>query len=288
VKHKFLFVFVTVLVLSSMILAGCTPAATAVAPTKAPEVPAGAVKMDYKEVPFAAQKLAAPDCNYGGNIKAIETVDELTVKFSLCKADPAFLGKIAVNAFGIYDKGQLDAYAGDAAKMNALPVGTGPYYVKEWVRGDHITFAANPNYWGGTIANKTFIMKWNKEAAARLLDLQSGNADGIEDIGTDDYATVTGDANLKLYPRVQNSFLYLGFNVDTPPYDNEKVRQAFALAIDREKIVKDFYPQGAVAAVQFLPPGVKPGYTADYKGYKYDPTTAKQMLTDAGFDFTKE
>jgi len=246
--------------------------------------------MNYTEVAFKPVKMAAPDCKYGGNFSSIEAKDESTVVFTLCAPDPAFLGKLTVNAFGIYDKGYLDSIGGDAVKINETPVGTGPYYVKEWVRGDHITFGVNPNYWGPKPTNNTFIMKWNKEAAARLLDLQAGNVDGIEDIGTDDYATVTADTNLKLYPRTLNSFLYLGFNVDTPPYTDEKVRQAFSMAIDRASIVKNFYPQGALPAVQFLPPGVKPGYTDGYNGaiYKYDPEAAKKMLTDAKFDFSKE
>jgi peptide/nickel transport system substrate-binding protein len=320
VKQRFVFVVVSMLLLASMLLSACQPAATAApapaatqppapAATAVPEAteapapaattppeptatsaPVNPVAMAYTEAAYAPIKMAAPDCKYGGNFSSIEATDESTVVFTMCAPDPAFLGKIAVNAFGIYDKGYLDSIAGDAVKINDTPVGTGPYYVKEWVRGDHITFGVNPNYWGDKPTNDTFIMKWNKEAAARLLDLQSGNVDGIEDIGTDDYATVTGDANLKLYPRTLNSFLYLGFNVDTPPYDNEKVRQAFSMAIDRASIVKNFYPQGALPAVQFLPPGVKPGYTDGYTGaiYKYDKEAAKQMLTDAKFDFSKE
>lgn len=280
-KRNGLFAFVTLLVVASMVLSACQAGTGAGGG-------AAAVKMTYKEAAYAAQKLEAPDCKYGGNIKAIESTDANTVQFTLCAPDPAFLGKISVNAFQIYDRGQLDAIAGDAVKINESPIGTGPYYVKEWVRGDHITYAVNPNYFGTKPANTTFILKWNKEAAARLLDLQSGNVDGIEDIGTDDYATVKGDANLQLVPRKLNSFLYLGFNVDTPPYDNEKVRQAFSLAIDRAKIVADFYPEGAKPAVQFLPPGVKPGYTDGYTGITTDQAKAKQMLTDAGFDFSKE
>jgi ABC-type transport system substrate-binding protein len=160
--------------------------------------------------------------------------------------------------------------------------------VKEWVRCDHITFTPNPNYWGVKPVNNEFILRWNKEAAARLLDLQSGNINGMDNVGTDDYATVEGDANLKLYPRTFNNFLYLGVQNETPPWDNEKIRQALAMAIDKEAIVKDFYPVGARAADQFAPPGVKPGYTDGYKAPGYDPEKAKQILTDEGFDFDKE
>ena len=53
------------------------------------------------------------------------------------------------------------------------------------------------------------------------------------------------------------------------------------MAIDKQKIVDDFYAPGSVAATQFVPPGVKPGFTDGYKGTTYDPAKAKQMLTDA-------
>ena len=117
------------------------------------------------------------------NFKSIEAVDELTVKFTFCAPEPAFLAKIAsVEAFDIYERANLKEIGGDATKMNETPVGTGPYIVKEWVRGDHITFVPNPTYFGEKPANTTFIMKWNKEAAARLLDLQAGNVSGIAEV----------------------------------------------------------------------------------------------------------
>ncbi len=84
-------------------------------------------------------------------------------------------------------------------------------------------------------ANTTFILKWNKEAAARLLDLQSGNVSGIAEVTADDLPTIEADPNLQLAPRKINNFLYLGINNTYPPFDNEKVRQAFAMAIDKQK-----------------------------------------------------
>jgi ABC-type transport system substrate-binding protein len=274
-----------------MFLAACTPAPAAPAapaaaePTTAPAAPE--VKPDYEEVAFAPAKKDA-GCEYGGNMKSIEAVDANTVVFSFCKPDPAFLAKISVPAFIILDTGYLKAIGGDAAKLAENPVGAGPYMVKEWVRGDHITFVPNPLYNGPAPKNSTFILKWNAEAAARLLDLQSGNIDGIDNVGTDDYATVSADANLKLYPRTFNNFLYLAFNNEIKPYDNETVRQALAMAIDKKRIVDNFYPEGATPATQFAPPGLKPGFTEGYSAPAYDPEKAKQMLTDAGFDFDQE
>jgi len=233
--------------------------------------------------------LAAPNCDYGGNFKSLEALDEFTVKFSFCAPEPAFLAKVSsVEAFDIYDQDNLKEIGGDAVKMNENPVGTGPYIVKEWVRGDHITFVPNPNYFGEKPVNTSFILKWNKEAAARLLDLQAGNVSGIAEVTADDMPIIQADPNLKLYPRVFNNFLYMGINNTRPPFDNEKVRQAFAMALNKQQIVDDFYSPGSTAATQFMPPGVKPGYTDGYSAPAYDPAKAKAMLEAEGFDFSKE
>ena len=258
-KHKTLYMFGALVLIFSMLLAACKPGGGEVAPTEAPAQPTVAV------APFESIKLEAPNCDYGGNVKSIESIDEFTVKVTLCNPDPAFIAKIAVPAFEIYDADFLKEIGGDAAKMNDAPVGTGPYVVKEWVRGDHVTFEPNPNYWG-TPAKNTFILKWNKEAAARLLDLQAGNVNGITQVTAEDIPTIEADQNLKLYPRVFNNFLYLGINNTKPPFDNVKVRQAFAMAINKQRIVDDFYTPGSTAATQFVPPGVNPGFTEGYKG----------------------
>lgn len=283
-KRNMLFYVATVVVLLSVILSAC------VTPTQAPAVKSTEAPKptDVPVVAFAPMKQEVADCAYGGNVKGIEAVDELTVKITLCASDPAFLAKIAVPAFQILDKDYLDKTGGDAAKINEAPVGTGPYILKEWVRGDHLTFVPNPNYWGPAPKNKEFILKWNKEAAARLLDLQSGNISGMDNVGTDDYAAVEADANLVLYPRKFNNFLYLATNNLIPPYDDVRVRKAFAMAIDRQRIVDNYYPKGASAATQFIPPGVKPGFTDGFEAFKYDPVAAKALLTEAGFDFDKE
>jgi len=290
-------VLLSMLVMASMLLTACgTPATEAPAAPAATDVPAAPAATDVPAAPaatdvpapaFVGEKLAAPDCNYGGNFKGLEAIDELTVKFSFCNPEPAFLAKITLEAFNIFDQDNLKEIGGDATKMGENPIGTGPYILKEWVRGDHLTFVPNPTYFGEKAANTTFILKWNKEAAARLLDLQAGNVSGIAEVNVDDLASIKADPNLSLVPRNGHNFLYLGINNTRAPFDNESVRQAFAMAINKQKIVDDFYAPGSVAATQFVQEGVSPGYTAGYKGPAFDAAKAKQMLTDAKFDFTK-
>ncbi|MDE3091518.1 MAG: peptide ABC transporter substrate-binding protein, partial [Chloroflexota bacterium] len=259
-----------------------TKAPTAVPPTAVPPTTVAAYKGD---------KVAAPDCNYKtgdstAEFKSIEAVDQYTVKFSLCGPDPAFLSKVAFQSFAIQDKAYLDTNGGDSAKMSAKPNGTGPYMLKEWVRGDHITFEANPNYWGDKPKAKTVIIRWSKEAAQRLLELQSGTVDGIDNPAPEDFATISKDTKLKLYPRPALNVFYLAMNNAKKPFDNEKVRQAVAMAIDKARIVKNFYPAGSIVAEQFVPPPLLPGYSTTGDGakwYAYDPAAAKKVLADAGF-----
>jgi ABC-type transport system substrate-binding protein len=257
------------------------PATEAPAATEAPTEAAAA---------FTGDKLDAGDCSYGGEIKSIEAVDANTVKFTLCYSDPALLQKVAFASFAIFDKDYLDETGGDATKINDNPVGTGPYVVKEWVRGDHITFEPNPNYWGDKAANQTLIFRWSAEAAQRLVELQAGTADGIFAPSAEDFEAIQADPNLSLVPYQTGNVFYIGMNNTVPPFDNEQVRQAFAMAIDKKRIIDTFYPPGSTVAEQFIPEDFNPGFSTSGDGatwYTYDPDKAKQMLTDAGFDFNQ-
>ncbi len=76
---------------------------------------------------------------YSGFFKSIEATDDYTVTFTLCKSDPAFLSKIAFSPFAIYPEEWIEATAGETTRTSEgleKPIGTGPYMVSEWTRGD--------------------------------------------------------------------------------------------------------------------------------------------------------
>jgi ABC-type transport system substrate-binding protein len=274
---------------------------TAPAPTEAPkatEAPAPTEAPKPTEAPAAApteapkdaggNKLEAPNCDYGGSMKAIEVVDDSTIKFTLCASDPSFPQKVTGSPFAIFDSEDLKATGGDATKINAAPVGTGPYKLKEWKRGDSVAFDANADYWNGAAKNKQLVVRWSKEAAQALLELQSGNVDNIQKVAPEDFETVGKDSKLKLQPVPPLNIFYLGLNVNKKPFDNEKVRQAFAMAIDRARIVGEYYPDGSLVAENFVPPSFGVGPSKNIKWYEYKPDDAKKMLEEAGYDFNQE
>ena len=221
---------------------------------------------------------SAKDCDYGGLMKSIEAVNDTTVKFTLCAPDPAFPSKIAFSSLGIQSAAHLKATGGKPLE-DAL--GSGPYMVKNWVRGDSLTFEANPNYWGDAPKSKTLIFKWNSEATGRLNSLKAGEADGIDNPDTNDFAAIESDANLKLIPREALNVFYVGLNNTKAPLDNEKVRQAIAMGINRQAIVDKFYPKGSTVASHFTPCAI-PGGCEGEAWYDYNADEAKKLLTEAG------
>jgi ABC-type transport system substrate-binding protein len=235
-------------------------------------------------LPTAAQgKLlsdVAPNCDYGGEFKAIEAVDPATVKFTLCHPDAAFLAKVAFQSFEIAPSEYIDAQKG-GGDMLEKPIGTGPYKLDKWDKGTQVVMSRFDDYWGDKAKTKTLVFKWNSEASARLVDLQSGNVDGIDNIAPADFDVVKNDSSLALYQRPVNNIMYLGINNTVKPFDNQKVRQALAYGIDRKRIVDNFYPKGSTVATQFMPP-VFFGYTKEVDPFPYDPEKAKQLLADSG------
>lgn len=284
-KRK-LFVLLSLFVLASMVLAACGGAATeapateppaAPEPTSAPEEPA--------MPPFEGKSVSAPDCDSTGIIKSVEATDRYEVTFTLCQPDPAFLSKIAFNVFGIYPEEWLEATAGDETRTSEgleAPVGTGPYMVSEWNRGESITFTANPNYWGEAPKAETLVFRWSTESAARLLELQAGTVDGIDNVGPADFDVVRNDPNLSLNERPALNVFYIAFTNTFAPFDNQDVRQAIAKGIDRQRIVDTFYPPGSEVASHFTPCAIANGCVGD-PWYDFDPEAAREQLAAAGF-----
>jgi peptide/nickel transport system substrate-binding protein len=247
--------------------------------------PASTTPFTGTSYPDTAVSCTSKPAGYTGEFSQIKAVDANTVEFDLCAPDVSFLAKLAFATNGIQDSAWLDAHAKDNSYVKTTN-GTGPYQLKEWVAGDHITLEANPNYWGTKPIASTLIFKWSDTAAQRLQELQSGAADGIDNVGTDDFDTVKNDSSLALVNRDAFTILYLGFNVNDAPWNNEKVRQAIAMGIDRSRINDTFDPPGSVAADYFAPCSVPGGCEGD-KWYDFNKATAHQMLVDAGFDFSK-
>lgn len=227
---------------------------------------------------FEGLVLDAGGCDYGGRVNTITAVDQYTVEFALCGPHPAFLAQVAFGVFGIQPEEHLEA-TGGAPLDN--PIGTGPYVLKEWVRGDSVVYERFDDYYGQVAPHQTAVLKWATESSGRLTELAAGTADGITFPGTEDLEGIEANPDLVLLPKPEPNVFYMGFTNTFAPYDNADVRQAIALGIDRQRIVDTFYPEGSETASHFTPCSVENGCEGD-SWYDFDVAAAQQLLADAG------
>jgi peptide/nickel transport system substrate-binding protein len=212
-------------------------------------------------------------------IHSVDVIDPLTVQITLNEPQGPFLLNLALFAF---------AFASPTAMMADLenayrnPVGTGPFRFVEWVPGDRIVLDKHSGYWGEQAKLDRVIVRVIPDNAARFLAVKSGSIDMMEQANVEDVTNARRDRNLQVILRPPLNIAYINMNLKQRPFDNLKVRQAVAAAINRSAIVEALYGGLGSVATQFIPPSVL-GWNPDVKGPQYDPARARQLLAEAGY-----
>ena len=277
----------TALLGSAVIIAsacgGATPSASVAPPSAggASEPPQSSAPFTPVSYPEDGSSACGTE-NYSGQIGSIKATAANSVEFTLCAPDAAFLSKIAFTSLAIQDSGFLEETGGGGEALFRNPNGTGPYKLKAWTSGSDIALETNAEYWGDAPLTPDAVIRWSTEPAQRLVELTSGTVDGIDNPGPDDFETINGNAELKLFPRTALNIMYLGMNNTKQYWDNEKVRQAIAIGIDRKRIVDTFYPPGSSVATHFTPCDIPFGCTGD-AWPEFDAAAAKELLAEAGY-----
>lgn len=268
---------------TAIIVAACGGAVSSASVAPASVAPASVAPASTE--PFTAASYpedgtsACGTPDYQGQMGLIKTIDARTVEFNLCKPDAAFLSKIAFTSLAIQDADYLQETGGGGEALVRNPIGTGPYKLKAWTSGSEISLETNPDYWGDPPKTPTAIIRWSDEAAQRLVELTSGTVDGIDNPGADDFEAISANPELKLFPRTALNVMYLGMNNTKPFWKNEKIRQAIAQGVDRQRIVDTFYPPGSSVASHFTPCDIPGGCTGE-EWYEFDPVRAKELLAE--------
>jgi len=211
-------------------------------------------------------------------VKSVEVVNDSTVKIVLKSPFAFFLNNIAHSASGIISPTALKTLGKDIARKAA---GTGPFKFVEWVHGDHLTMVRNDDYWGGKPYLDKIIVKTVKEDSARVMMLQSGDAQLIVRIPPEDIPRLEKEKAVKLDTTETLRVLYIGINCAKKPFTDVRVRQALNHAVDKEAIVKSIYQGRALVSNGIVAP-LATGYFP-VQGYSYDPDKAKKLLAEAGF-----
>src|SRR5262249_13797659 len=150
----------------------------------------------------------------------------------------------------------------------------------EWVKGDHVTMERNDAYWGGPPNLDRVVVKTVREDQARVLMLESGGADLIVNIPTEEIPRLKKDARLVVESSPTARAVFIGINVKHNPFGDVRVRQALNYAVNRDAIVKELFQNNAQVVASHVSP-LQNGF-AQLPRYAYDPKKAKELLAQAG------
>jgi len=236
--------------------------------------------------PAAAQdellSFSAADCDYGGNLKSVEAVDELTVVITLCKTDALFEQKVASLGLSIHPAEYVNATQGEGDLLRKA-IGTGPLKLVNWDQGNEIVFERYDDYWGEPSIEQTVILRWNSEAAARATELRAGTIDGMKFANPDDIPVFRADPNFNLIDIPPLTGVYVAMSNYFAPLNDVRVRRAIAMGIDRQRIVDNFFPPGSPLTPDFAPPAVF-GHVGEGGVPGFDQEAAIALLEEAAAD----
>ncbi len=222
------------------------------------------------------------------HIARVEAKDAQTVVFTLKDVIAPFLTSDV--GYGIVPKRLLEPLKREDIPSSefttAKPVGTGPFKIKEWVRGDHVTVVANPDYHLGAPALDQYIYKVVKDNTVLYQQLKTGEVD-YGAVSADFYDDAKKQTNIDPVTYDTFGFTYIAFNLDaakTTLFQDVKLRQALCYALDRKSIVEKI--RGGLSTIGA---GTEPlrswAYAPDKitTKYDFDPKKANQMLDDLGW-----
>ena len=215
-------------------------------------------------------------------ITEVKKIDDLTVEFDLSSPMAPFLANLAMDMFAISSPAAIQA-AGEAyGTPTGGCVGTGPYKFVSWQEGTEIVLVANENYWGEPAKIKNVIIRVIPDDSARFLALQAGDIDALEQAVVEDLTTAEADPTLQILTRPALNTSYLAFNFKILEFQDVRVREAVAHAIDKEGLISNFFGKYGTVATNFLPP-LMLGHNPDIQDWTYDPELSKSLLAEAGF-----
>lgn len=205
-----------------------------------------------------------------GSLSGAEAVDDLTVNITTAEPDGVLPSRM-------YWLKIIPASAEASDDLSESVVGTGPYALTDWTRGESVTLVANADYWDGAPAIGEVTYRFITESGSRFAGLLSGDYDLITNLNPSD---VDGAPQSATAQGQEHPVLIL--DADEGITSDVNVRLALNLAVDKEAIANSLFSGFAVVdAGQVLSPSIL-GHNPDISAYPYDPEQAAQLIADAG------
>lgn len=230
----------------------------------------------------------------------VEAIDDYTFRVTLTQPAPFFLGLLAHQFFSVVNRGAIEKFGRDWIKPENI-VTSGPFRLETYKPYDELTVVKDPNYWDAANVHLSGIEFYPMDEATTMMNLyKAGRVDAVYNhvppAAWNEQIRQFKDEYLN-FPEVATEFYVI--NVKKAPMDNEKVREAFSLAVDREALAK--FRKTTKPLTDHTPEGIFPKYEeARQKIYAeklkadgisqeewekriFNPEKARKLLTEAGF-----
>jgi ABC-type transport system substrate-binding protein len=211
--------------------------------------------------------------------RGIRVLNPRTIRITLGYPDGSFLAKLANPDGAIVPAWRVRS---NPAHWDEHALGTGPFMVSRWVHGQALLLVPNPYYYAGPLRLGGIDMPFFPEPLAAYKSYRAGNLDtmGAVHFPVEELFDARGRSDFHASPRLETVFLTL--NERTAPFNDARVRLAFAHALDKNALVRAVWGSFAHPTDGMMPPGL-PGYNPNLRGARYNPALARRLLAEAGY-----
>ncbi|MGV6804771.1 MAG: ABC transporter substrate-binding protein [Ruegeria sp.] len=237
--------------------------------------------MNSEDVKFSLDRATAEDSANAqkalfAGIDSVEVIDPLTVQVTLSAPNGNFLFNLAWGDAVIVAPESIE-------DIKTNPVGTGAYKFGEWVQGDRIVLERNPDYWGDQPSLEQATFKFISDPTAAFAAMMAEDVDVFDNFpAPENLPQFEADPRFQVLVGSTEGETILATNNKKPPFDDIRVRQALAHAIDRQAIIDGaMFGYGTPIGTHFAPHN--PAYVDLTGNSAYDPEKARALLAEAGF-----
>ncbi len=218
-------------------------------------------------------------------IKRVSKKGPQTVVFELNQPNASFLATLASDYAVILSAEYAEQMlqAGTPALLDSRPIGTGPFSFKEYRHNEFIRYLRHPGYWGGDAKIEQLVYDITPKSAKRLAKLLTGECDVMSTPSASQLSVIKHNPALSLSVQSGMNVAFLALNTRKPPFNNVKVRQAIASAINIDNLLQAVYFDTGLPANSLLPT-LSWGYNPSLPERKPDLKRARQLLKEAGME----
>jgi len=241
-----------------------------------------------QDVKFSLDRCRAPDATVNWILEAVDTidiVDDQTLKVTLKAPSAAFLNDIVLWGCGITPQKVIGKIG--AEEFASHPVGSGPFMVAEWTKGERVVLKRNPYYWGKDSDGRQLpyldevVLEEIQEDNTRILKLVAGELDAVTWVPYSLVDALKTSSGISVHVDPCAGGAPVALNQRVPALQDVKVRQALNYAVDKQAIMDAVFFGYATPKLSPIHPGV--WFMTEKYGYHDDLEKAKQLMSESKF-----